>query len=602
MDLVATVRDARATGDVRELRVCADWLEQQGDAARGSVIQLEADRMEVEPYDRRAVEVAWELRALVAEHAARWRAELPVLPGIEWTELAFGLPIGVRVANLDVLCELATQIASVGLVDRVELVENEGEIAPKSLGFIETVISSVIYDDDLAQLGTAIEWSGRYDPPAFARKRPLSRFKISGNDQVGNDFADHLANSAWAAKLTDLEIPTGHDGTNTGYYGDPRLRDHGVTSLTKLTALERLVLDGQPVSGAGLAKLCKKLPKLRVLSARGCGGGKIDFGKGDDFLELDLSQNAFKPEAWKSNAIHPRLASLRKLALDTCELTGLALEAIAAAPMWQTLRSLDLSRNPLGTGGARVLTEVAPPPSLHTLAIADCDFDEKAHHALAQVKWLGQLLSLDVSGNQLGKGALLLRALPPDQLRRLMLGAIGMDRADASALARFWPHLYELDLSNNPLGDAALERFAVMREGVRLQTLNLTNCNLTDDGIDLLGNARVPHLSALDLSRNRFGVGLAAFVQTPACAHLQQLSIASCAVPGRVIASLQLPPTLERLDVSGNKLDQEAIVAIARSPGLRGVRTLVVDGEPWNYPEPIRAEVMKRFGWGVPEA
>lgn len=231
--------------------------------------------------------------------------------------------------------------------------------------------------------------------------------------------------------------------------------------------------------------------------------------------------------------------------------------------------------------------------------LADADLDEQAHAAFAKIPWLGQLLALDLSGNILGRGGTALRAMVPERLRRLALASTGMERADTAALARLWPQLVELVLDNNPFGDAALERFAVMREAARLQTLDLRDCLLTDDGLELLGNARCPRLRSLALAGNTFARGLTAFLATSACARLETLDLARCGLTATTIATLvdRLPPTLRSLDLRGNSLAMDSLVILARAPALRHV-TLRLDGQPWTFPDAVRDELAARLGEG----
>ncbi|HEY0251421.1 MAG TPA: hypothetical protein VGC41_07825, partial [Kofleriaceae bacterium] len=266
MDLVGSARDARASGDMRELRVVADWLEQQGDPARGALVHMQADLAELEPNDRRAHELRAEIRALVAQHGARWREECPPLPGVEWLEWELGCIASVRVEDYATLCRFAEHIASAGLVDRVELRHQTGAHDEEAhLEFIRVVRGPIPQNNHpVTQLGTALEFL--CEAPEITRTKPLARLAVK-SDTTGNELAQTLGTAPWAKRLVELELPTGHDGTDTGYYGDPRLRD--VTPLTKLVALEKVVLDKQPITGAGITKLCKKLPKLRELSVRG---------------------------------------------------------------------------------------------------------------------------------------------------------------------------------------------------------------------------------------------------------------------------------------------------------------------------------------------
>ena len=593
MDLVALAREARVSRDFTELRVYADWLEQQGDPARGALLHLQCELAELSVHERRAHEARWEILALVAEHGKRWRAELPAIEGIEWTDFELGCIAGARVRDVDHLMRHAEALASEGLVDRIELVSDAGAIDPDiQLDFIETVRVRLSSRPTRALgLGTKLELVGDADTAIdeISRRRPLQRLAIAGASEIGGALVDELAGAKWAARMTELEIPTLHEGDNSGYAADPTLGVEGATRLVALKALERVNIDRQRVTTAGLKKLAAGLPHLRSLSARECGSGKLTLGKGASLVELDLSRNALKNDGVRALVNEPRLTELHRLVLDTCELESLALSAIIAAPMWNTLRVLDLSRNPLGAGGARTLADAPAPEQLHTLAIADTDLDDKGHAAIAKVPWLGQLLALDLSGNMLGRGSVALRAIAPDRLRRLALSSTGMERADAAALARFWPHLVELELANNPFGDAALERFAVMRDATRLQSLDLRNCALTDDGLDMLGNARCPQLRTLLLGHNIFGRGLVPFLATAVCARLEVLDLSHCALPATAIDALAKapPPRLRELDLRGHALSVNALLALARAPALRAVK-LHLQGAPWTYPDAAR--------------
>jgi hypothetical protein len=600
MDLVGLARQARASRDYSELRVCADWLEQQGDPARGALVHLQCELAELEVYDRRAIECRWEIAALLAVHGERWRAELPELPGIEWTDFELGCIAAARVRDVEHLCRYSEALASAGLVHRIELVDGRGELDPEAhLDFVET-IQTTAHRSSAFALGSRLELelATTNFEPEIVRTRALDRLSVTGCLTIGDELARLLATLPWAKKLTELEIPTQHVDVNTGYGADddPTLGVEGAGRVAMLKSLERLNVDRQRVTTPGLRRLAA-LPNLRALSARECGSGKLGFGKGAPLVELDLSSNRFKGEVVRALLAEPRLSELRQLVLDTCELESLAVSAIIASPMWHTLRIVDLSRNPLGAGGARTLADAPAPKLLHTVVLADADLDDKAHAAFAKIPWLGQLLALDLSGNMLGRGAVALRAIAPERLRRLSLATTGMERADAAALARFWPQLVELALDNNPLGNAALERFAVMREATRLQTLELRDCLLTDDGLELLGNARCPHLRSLALAGNTFGPGLEAFLATPACARLEVLDLARCDLAATTIAALvdKLPPTLRSLDLRGNALAMDSLVILARAPALRGVKVRL-DGQPWTFPDPIRDELAQRFG------
>ena len=350
MDLVGLARQARASRDFSELRVCADWLEQQGDPARGALLHLQCELAELEVYDRRALECRWEIKALLAENGERWRAELPELPGVEWTDFELGCIAGARVRDVEHLCRYSEVLASAGLVHRIERVNGRGELDPDAhLDFVETIRTTARRSSAFA-LATRLELElGNTNlEPEIIRTRALDRLSVTGCLTIGDELAQQLATAPWAKKLTELEMPTLHVDDNTGYGADddPTLGVDGAGRVAKLKWLERLSIDRQRVTTAGLKKLAA-LPNLRALSARECGSGKLVFGKGAPIVELDLSRNAFKGEVVRALLAEPRLSELRQLVLDTCELESLAVSAIIASPMWHTLRIIDLSRNPL---------------------------------------------------------------------------------------------------------------------------------------------------------------------------------------------------------------------------------------------------------------
>jgi uncharacterized protein (TIGR02996 family) len=580
------VRRARKTGDDAELRVYADWLEQHGDPTRAQLVHMQCELARTGRHERRAVELEWEIAALLAAHGDAWRGELPELPGVTWTDFDRGAVTAAKVTSSAVLIEQADAIAAAAPIDRVEL----GRIDHGDLTADLSWLRAVEFTDNEPEIA---ELDGLHDVA------PFERLTIRDSEWCGRELAESLARSEWAPELRALELTTTWVRYDNGYADDPRLRAEGAAALRTLVGLERLVIDKHEC-GAAIEPLVKALPKLRSLSARESLYTKPALaGAGASFVELDLGRNALGSAGAVQLAKSKRLAELEVLVLDTCELESVGLAALIAAPMWQTLRAFDVSRNPLATSGARALAEAPEPAKLHTLSLADCDLDDKAALALAKVPWLGRLLALDLSGNILGAGAATaLRALPADTLRKLVVRSIGLGRTEAAALARFWPHLVTLDLGGNSITDAGLERFVAMKEAAALHHLVLATCQLRDDGLDILAAAaRCPRLRTLDLSGNAFGVGLAPFLASRMMANVEVLRLRDCGLAGAAIAAIAeaAPPRLRELDLRGNELDQQALVALADSASLRGV-AMKLEGAPWTFPEPVRAKLAQRFG------
>jgi len=289
--------------------------------------------------------------------------------------------------------------------------------------------------------------------------------------------------------------------------------------------------------------------------------------------------------------------------VDTCEIEVLGLLELVRSPIWDTLRWLDLSRNPLGIAGARVLVEAPKPQQLHTLLLADADFDDAAGNALGKVAWLGSLAQLDLSGNPLGRGGAALRNLEPEGLGKLTLAAIGMERTEAAAIARFWPRVVHLDLGGNAFGDAGLERFATMKEASALQTLSLRDCKLGDDGLELLAaRGRCPRLRGLDLAGNALGAkALEVLLRAPMLRAVTSLDLSRCALDAEtvsMIARTPMPPALARLNLRGNELDERQLLALADSTTLPAVAKLELDGNPFVFQASVRERLERRFGAG----
>jgi hypothetical protein len=265
-----------------------------------------------------------------------------------------------------------------------------------------------------------------------------------------------------------------------------------------------------------------------------------------------------------------------------------------------TLRRLVLSRNPLGIGGARTLAAGPRPPMLHTLRLADADFDEPAASLLGKIGWLGELFELDLSGNKLGRGVLAIRNVVGEGLRVLSLASVGAERTEAAALARFWPQLVILDAGGNPITDAGLERFVTMKAAPALQTLKLRDCQLAGDGLELLATrAKCPRLRALELAGNQVDAkSLELLLRSPLVANLQALDLSRCDLDGDavgVLARTPRPPKLARLDLRANVLSAALLLELADSESLRPV-SLVLDGNPWTFPAPERERLAARFG------
>src|SRR5262245_21710978 len=70
--------------------VYADWLADHGDEARGELIRVQCRRAHLPPGHPEERGLLRREGELLAEHGARWMAELPQLGGITWADFTRG--------------------------------------------------------------------------------------------------------------------------------------------------------------------------------------------------------------------------------------------------------------------------------------------------------------------------------------------------------------------------------------------------------------------------------------------------------------------------------------------------------------------------------
>jgi uncharacterized protein (TIGR02996 family) len=599
------LKAAYASTDDTERLVLADWLEQHGELARAQVIHMQCELARTSFFDRRYQELAWELDAVLAELRDAWHAELPVLHGVEWLALERGMPAAVGVRDVATLVAQQAAIhAAAPEVYRVVLRDLHVGADETDIPWLRSLrLSGVRGANPLLSIPSELEIdAGEFDDvDDLERDRPLAALAIVNSAALGDDFAQMLAEASWTGALRVLRMPTARAEGATSYYDhDPRMTADGAAALVTLDSLEILQID-RHLPGVRNAERLFALPRLRDFSARQIGVKKLAVPtKGDPFESVDLSQNAIGTPVARAIAKSPRMVQLQRLVLDTCEVEAMALVDLVRSPLWKTLRILDLSRNPLGSAGARALAEAPEPALLHTLRLADVDFDDACGPILGKIRWLGRLLELDLTGNRFGRGLAALRDLEVDGLRKLTLLSIGMERSEAVVRSKFWPKLMHLAVGDNAIGDAGIERFATTKEATALQSLALWKCNLTDGGLDLLAGARCPRLRLLELWGNRFsGTGIAELLAAPIMNNVGVLDLRDCGLAARdveAIGATPMPPALHTLDLRANELSEQALLVLAESPTLRTVKQLRIDGNPFTFDPRNRERLAERFG------
>jgi hypothetical protein len=196
------------------------------------------------------------------------------------------------------------------------------------------------------------------------------------------------------------------------------------------------------------------------------------------------------------------------------------------------------------------------------LDLSELDLDDDAVSGWASFSWLARVTSLDLDDNDLTDAGLerLARCEPLTGLEGLDLtwNCLG-ERVGSILAAARWRELRELWLNQNPLGDACVEALAGAPSLASVERLGLAWTNVGERGLLAVFGSRHPaRLRELDL---------------------RGAPVGHSAVEALVAASAL--GALEELDVSDNALGPDAlgdaeVERILRSPRLPALRRLVL--------------------------
>lgn len=204
--------------------IFADWLEEQGDAARAEFIRVQCDlaRLPRRSPDWRAL--AEREMDLLSVHGGHWRAEVPAFPGIVWQDFERGFLSIAQVTSLEGFTRAAPLVCRVTPLQTAHFVEFgshdlERLVAVPELSHLRRLslwraaaprgVKKLVASPHLAALRSLTIWAARFDDRAVetlcdtATLPSLTALDLSDN-QITNKGLQRLLASPLAARLTEL--------------------------------------------------------------------------------------------------------------------------------------------------------------------------------------------------------------------------------------------------------------------------------------------------------------------------------------------------------------------------------------------------------------
>jgi uncharacterized protein (TIGR02996 family) len=405
--------------------VYADWLQEHGDdaaaAARAEFIRLQIEhaRLDEDDYWRRQ-DFRRREEALVAEHGAAWRAELPAWTRCETCWFRRGFVALVSASAVQFSHEGAELRRCVPLEGvRLRGLAHYWGI-PKGPEFAGLRLLNLSHEDDDELLSPS-------DVCALANSPQLGNLEVLSlalQEWISDGGLRGVARGGWPQRENEPRL----ESLRELYLGCCHITAVGLEELANSPHRDRLTtLDvyGNRIGARG-ASLLRAFPNLAALQASNLGAG----------VSTLMSS--------------PHLRSLRSLWLEMPSHKQMGVEALAACPYLSGLRALELTSNRLDDRAAFLLAGSPHLSNLTHLDLFDNAITDAGAEALAHSPHLSQLVTLNLRANRIGDSGARALALSPclTNLRALDLNQNEVESAAAAVLReRFGDNVHFLILA-----------------------------------------------------------------------------------------------------------------------------------------------------------
>jgi uncharacterized protein (TIGR02996 family) len=423
--------------------VYADWLEEQGDAARAELVRVQVSRARLSAWDPERVRLQLRERALLAEHGERWRSELPELKGVTWGSFRRGLIGRASFASVEVLQQNLEALRGLPVLEGIALrwaAENDWD----KIGAIEGLRSLTVHGPLLDET----DMDGLAQSPLLSALTTLNLVE----SRMSREPFQRLLSSPHLGQLETLRVP---------HHLLSSLED--LVQATTLPALRELDL-----SVATMEELGSSGRDTETLGSAAAGHLAAWPGLAQ-LRSLNLSGNAISEEGLLALLSSPRAAGLKELhvrgigqpeEVDDGWWLGqppvMDMAAFEQATAGMSLEVLSLECG-MGEESGRQLANARCLSDLKVLDLRYVfDRDDGAFVELARAPWLDTLAVLDASYGHVGELLPTLVARAPARLHTLKVVSSHyrqLEVRDIELLARSPASngLLQLDLSYNGL-------------------------------------------------------------------------------------------------------------------------------------------------------